>query len=51
MGKETKITCDSCGTDVWGQRYFVLNIRKVMHGKQTLMGRFIMLMMQLDCLK
>jgi hypothetical protein len=19
MGKETKITCDSCGTDVWGQ--------------------------------
>lgn len=36
MGRETIVTCDSCGTDVYKQRYFVLNIRKVISGKQTL---------------
>ena len=36
MGKQTIVTCDSCGTDVFGQRYFTLNIRKVIHGKQTM---------------
>lgn len=36
MGKEIKVTCDSCGTDVWGNKYYTLNIRKVIHGKQTI---------------
>ncbi len=36
MGKEIKVTCDGCGTDVFGKRYFTLNIRKVQHGKQQL---------------
>lgn len=36
MGKEIKVTCDSCGNDVYRQNYFTLNIRKVIHGKQTL---------------
>ncbi len=36
MGKQTIVTCDSCGTDVFGQKYFTLNIRKVIHGKQTM---------------
>ena len=36
MGKETKILCDACGVDVFKQKYFVLNIRKVIHGNQTL---------------
>lgn len=36
MGKEIKVTCDGCGTDVWRQKYYTLNVRKVIHGKQTL---------------
>lgn len=36
MGKETIVTCDCCGIDVFGKKYFTLNIRKVIHGKQTL---------------
>lgn len=36
MGKQTIVTCDSCGIDVYGQRYFTLNIRKIMYGKQTM---------------
>ena len=36
MGKEIIVTCDSCGTDVYGQKYFTLNIRKVINGKQTM---------------
>ncbi len=35
MGKEIKVTCDSCGVDVYGQKYFTMNIRKIIHGKQT----------------
>ena len=35
MGKEIKIVCDACGADVYGKRYFTLNIRKVISGKQT----------------
>ena len=35
MGKEIKVICDSCGTDVFGQKYFTLCIRKILHGKQT----------------
>lgn len=36
MGKEIKIICDGCGIDVWGKRYFTLNIRKVASGKQQM---------------
>lgn len=36
MGKEFKVTCDSCGVDVWSKKYFTLNIRKVINGKQTI---------------
>lgn len=36
MGKQTVITCDSCGIDVYGQRYFTLNIRKIVYGKQAM---------------
>lgn len=36
MEKETRVTCDCCGIDVFGKKYFTLNIRKVIHGKQTL---------------
>lgn len=36
MGKEIRVTCDACGTDIYGKKYFTLNIRKVIHGKQTL---------------
>lgn len=36
MGKEIKVTCDSCGVDIYGKRYFTLNIRKVIHGKQSM---------------
>jgi hypothetical protein len=36
MGKQTIVTCDSCGADVFGQKYFTMNIRKVIHGKQTI---------------
>ncbi len=35
MGKEIKVICDSCGVDMYQQKYFTLNIRKVIHGKQT----------------
>lgn len=36
MGRETKVTCDSCGVDVYRQKYFVLNIRKIITGKPTI---------------
>ncbi|MDL2205345.1 hypothetical protein LJC33_00355 [Eubacteriales bacterium OttesenSCG-928-N13] len=36
MGKETRVTCDSCGVDVFSKKYFTLNVRKVAHGKQTI---------------
>lgn len=36
MGKQTIVTCDRCGLDVFGQKYFTLNIRKVIHGKQSM---------------
>ncbi len=36
MGKQTIVTCDSCGVNVYGQKYFTLNIRKVINGKQTM---------------
>lgn len=36
MGKEIKVTCDGCGVDIYKDKYFVMNIRKVIHGKQTL---------------
>ena len=36
MGKEIKVLCDCCGTDVYGQRYYTLCIRKIIHGKQTI---------------
>ena len=36
MGKQTTVTCDSCGTDVFSKKYFTMNVRKVVHGKQTL---------------
>lgn len=36
MGKQTIVTCDSCGVDVFNKKYFTLNIRKVIHGKQTI---------------
>lgn len=36
MGKEIKVTCDSCGVDVHGLKYFTLNIRRVAQGKQTI---------------
>lgn len=36
MGKEIRVLCDSCGLDVRGQKYFTMNIRKVIHGKQTM---------------
>lgn len=36
MGKQTVITCDSCGTEVWGKKYFTMNIRKIIQGKQTI---------------
>lgn len=36
MGKQTVITCDSCGAEVWGKKYFTMDIRKIMQGKQTL---------------
>jgi hypothetical protein len=36
MGREIKVTCDGCGTDVFGKKYFTLNVRKVVHGKQTI---------------
>jgi len=36
MGKEIIVTCDSCGVNVYGQKYFTLNIRKVISGKQTM---------------
>lgn len=35
MGREIKVTCDSCGEDIYGKKYFTLNIRKVIYGKQT----------------
>ena len=36
MGKQTLVTCDACGIDVYHKQYFTLNVRKVIHGKQTL---------------
>jgi len=36
MGKEIKVTCDDCGTYVFGKKYFTLNIQKVIHGKQQM---------------
>ena len=36
MGKETTVTCDSCGEHVYHLKYFTLNVHKVIHGKQTL---------------
>ena len=36
MGKQTMVTCDACGIDVYHKQYFTLNVRKVIHGKQTL---------------
>lgn len=36
MGKRTIVTCDSCGVDVFGQKYFTMNIGKVIYGKQTM---------------
>ena len=36
MGKQTIVTCDSCGVDVFSKKYFTLNIRKVIHGKQKM---------------
>ena len=36
MGKEIKVVCDGCGVDIYKQIYYTANIRKVMHGKQTL---------------
>ena len=36
MGKEKRVTCDFCGIDGFGKKYFTLNIRKAIHGKQTL---------------
>lgn len=35
MGREIKVTCDSCGKDVYGSKYVTLAIRKVIKGKQT----------------
>ena len=34
MGKQTIVTCDSCGVDVWGKRYFTLSIQTINNGKQ-----------------
>lgn len=36
MGKELKVTCDSCGKDMYGRIYYTLNIRKVTYGKQKM---------------
>lgn len=36
MGKETRITCDSCGKDVFGGEYFTIKPRRVKGGKQHL---------------
>lgn len=36
MGKQTIVVCDSCGVDVYNKKYFTLNIRKIIHGKQTI---------------
>lgn len=36
MGKEMRITCDSCGKDVYGKTYVTLKPRRVDHGKQRL---------------
>lgn len=36
MGKQTIVICDSCGVDVFSKKYFTLNIRKIIHGKQTM---------------
>ena len=34
MGKQITVTCDSCGVDIYGKKYFTMNIRKVALGKQ-----------------
>lgn len=36
MGKETRVTCDGCNVDIYRQIYYTMNVRKVVHGKQTL---------------
>ena len=36
MGKQTTVTCDSCEIDIYGKKYFTLNIRRVAQGKQTI---------------
>lgn len=36
MGKQTTVTCDCCGVDVYGKKYFTMMIRKVLQGKQTI---------------
>ena len=36
MGKEIRVTCDSCSVDIYKDKYYVMNVRKVIHGKQTL---------------
>ncbi len=34
MGKEMRVTCDSCAVDVYGKKYYTLCIRNVNKGKQ-----------------
>jgi ribosomal protein L37AE/L43A len=36
MGKQITVTCDSCGVDIFGKKYYTMNIRKVAQGKQTM---------------
>ena len=36
MGKQITVTCDSCSIDIYGKKYYTMNIRKVTQGKQTI---------------
>ena len=35
MGRYTRITCDICGKDIYGQDYFTATLRKISNGTQV----------------
>lgn len=35
MGRYTRITCDVCGKDIYGQDYYTVTLRKISHGNQV----------------
>lgn len=35
MGRYTRITCDVCGKDIFGQDYYTVAVRKISKGNQV----------------